>query len=269
MEEWRASSEVPDYEVSDAGHIRHAATKRQMSASKPNVTVRLNGKYVTRSLARLIATEFLPNPDALPIVKIINANVTDRRVSNLKWVHAGAIFEDSNGARRVTKGASRAIWRVDAITNARLERYDSISTAVRSIIGGEDQDKVIFHVNRIGLGKNEFGWAWQYDNDDIDGEIWKPVPADKFARGYLASNKGRIKTTAGKIVSGSESANGYLNAGVGYFHRAVFYAWFPSTEWSKEVNHKDGDKLNNAIENLESVTRAENMQHAWDSGLMA
>lgn len=267
MVEWRVSSEVPDYEVSDDGHIRQASTKRQMSASKPNVTVRLNGKYVTRSLARLVATAFIPNPDTLPIVKIINGDVTDRRVANLKWASAGAVFEDNNGERKITKGASRPIWRVDPRTNERVQLYPSIRAAVRSIVGGDDVAKVARHVNHIGIGKDEFGWVWQYDNDNLDGEIWKDVPADKFERGYMASNKGRIRTSTGKIVTGSVSSSGYLNAYVGMFHRAVYYAWNPEADWNKEVNHKDGDKLNNAIENLEPVTRAENMQHAWNNGL--
>ena len=51
-------------------------------------------------------------------------------------------------------------------------------------------------------------------------------------------------------------------------HRMVAEAWdLPKTEEQNQINHKDGDKGNNSVENLEWVTAKENMQHAFQTGL--
>ncbi len=51
-------------------------------------------------------------------------------------------------------------------------------------------------------------------------------------------------------------------------HRLVYEAWKGEIPEGLQINHKDGDKLNNYIDNLEVVTRTQNMQHAHTTGLM-
>lgn len=51
-------------------------------------------------------------------------------------------------------------------------------------------------------------------------------------------------------------------------HRLVALAFIPNLDNLPEVNHKDGNKKNNCVTNLEWVSGLENMQHAWNNGLI-
>lgn len=85
---------------------------------------------------------------------------------------------------------------------------------------------------------------------------------------YSYIGKGRIKATRvdckGYVVVNLSGNGTYRNAKV---HRLVVQSW---GEWDPDlqVNHKDGNKLNNHIDNLEMVTARENTQHAYNTGII-
>lgn len=91
-------------------------------------------------------------------------------------------------------------------------------------------------------------------------------------RGYLVYTDGRVqnKTTL-KFLKPRITGAGYLSVKIKgkseYMHRLVA-TLFLTKPLGKEVNHKDGNKQNNCLSNLEWVTHQENMRHAKNFGKM-
>lgn len=119
-------------------------------------------------------------------------------------------------------------------------------------------------------------------------ELWKKVPG--YEGYYEASSFGRIRSVdrfvdhkingrtmyRGKVISTRLSIpSGYLHVGLTVHgksksytvHRLIMYAFHGKDEKS-QINHKNGIKTDNRVENLEYCTQSQNIKHAYDTGLM-
>ena len=102
----------------------------------------------------------------------------------------------------------------------------------------------------------------------MDKELWLPVT--DYEGIYEVSNYGRIRRIGGEIMNGNINSYGYRVVKLSKngrqkdkkVHRLVALAFIPTISGKDFVNHKDGDKLNNYVGNLEWVTRGENNRHA-------
>lgn len=113
----------------------------------------------------------------------------------------------------------------------------------------------------------------------MDREIWKSI---KGYRGkYKVSNKGRVaritKTKNLRCLKGQLNSKGYLRVNLiknhkprsFKIHRLVGLAFIPNPLNKPQINHKDGNKLNNCVDNLEWVTNEENYEHAIKHNLVS
>lgn len=114
-------------------------------------------------------------------------------------------------------------------------------------------------------------------------EIWKEIAG--WNGKYLISNFGRVKSIGGKYKL--RYPDGYITLGcidtLGYHvfilfrpghkfrqrvHALVANAFLEKPTHANCVNHKDGNKLNNHVDNLEWTTRGDNVRHAVKTGLL-
>ena len=105
-------------------------------------------------------------------------------------------------------------------------------------------------------------------------EIWKDIPG--YEGLYQVSNFGRVKSLRKAIIMSIRiNKKGYSTIGLsktGVFnrksiHRLVAEAFIPNPDNLPCVNHKDGNKLNNELNNLEWCTYGDNERHAYRTGL--
>ena len=89
---------------------------------------------------------------------------------------------------------------------------------------------------------------------------------------YIITKNGEIiNKHNNRKVKPQPNGKGYLRVVIGqkkYFvHRLVSEKYIPNPENKTQINHKDGNKLNNCVDNLEWVTNQENRNHAVQKGL--
>lgn len=105
-------------------------------------------------------------------------------------------------------------------------------------------------------------------------EIWVDCPSwpgiyevsnlSNIRRTGNAANKKQTVATVGYLVVGLWHKN---RGRVCYVHALVAEAFHGPIPKGWSVNHKNGNKLDNSVGNLEYVTLAENARHAWTTGL--
>lgn len=100
---------------------------------------------------------------------------------------------------------------------------------------------------------------------------------------YEVSNLGNVrratpgrKTYAGRPLKPTRMKIGYLSIATTqngkvvrtYIHHLVAESFIGPRPSGADINHRDGDKTNNVVSNLEYVTHAENIRHALTTGLI-
>lgn len=126
--------------------------------------------------------------------------------------------------------------------------------------------------------------------EPFDGEMWLPMQG--WEKLYRISSFGRLTSlckSTRKVACPrrlEKELKPHLNSHTGYYayvfsdwgrgekdkriviHRLVALHFIPNPLNLAEVNHKDGNKINNRVDNLEWVSREQNIQHGFRTGLI-
>lgn len=101
--------------------------------------------------------------------------------------------------------------------------------------------------------------------EPIKGEVWV-----KISKTCEISNKCRVRKNGCYLLSPSVSNSGYVKVShdskKSLLHRLMWTAFNGEIPDGYEINHKDCNKLNNMLYNLELVTHSDNLKHAYNSG---
>lgn len=121
----------------------------------------------------------------------------------------------------------------------------------------------------VGYGNSKKIMKMENNNNT---EIWKDIEGT-FGL-YQISNFGNLKSVrSNRLIKPGYAGPGYQQARLSinghqcseYVHRLVAKHFLPQVDGKTRVNHKDLDKKNNHVDNLEFVTQKENIHHFYHS----
>ena len=269
-EQWVTLGEnFPGYKVSSLGRLqsKHGTRRRKKPASDGYIKLGLvhkSDKTIQFCLHVIVAKAFILNPDNKPYVNHINGVRDDNAVTNLEWSTASENNHKAVNRRKVDCGRRIAQYAMDGVTL--IQEWASPAEAGAAL--GMRSSKNIASVCG-GSRTHSMGFIWKYvvEQSDLPGEVWKEVVVNEVV--VKVSSHGRVSRSNGAIRTSTlrPTANGYVSVNIRrkqpLVHRLVMAAFIgPAPPGKPFVNHKDGKRDNNHVDNLEWVSTQENMEHA-------
>ena len=230
---------------------------------------------------RLVAHAFLEPPpsEAAWQVNHIDGNCSNNRKDNLEWAsHSENVrhsFATNPSRGKAGSSLARPVM-IRHLGSDKWTRFSSMKLAAEALSQPYKTVKRRCHRNSQVDGY-EYKFA-PVQQKNLPGEEWHPMIDPRSGRrvdGRMISSQGRFKSRGGRISFGHLRKDGYFRTKVKlgsqwkdeFVHRlvAASFLGLPPTSEHSQVNHKDGNKSNNTVENLEYVTPAENMAHFSDN----
>lgn len=148
------------YEISNLGNVKgkkKVLKKAMQSNGYEYVTLRKNGQQYHSLVHRLVALNFIENPNNYPEVNHISEDKHDNSVSNLEWCTHVYNHNFGTGHLRAAKKQGRKVKQLTLDGNV-IKVFDSVREAARAM---NRSHKDIYNVCN-GKRKTSCGYLWKY-----------------------------------------------------------------------------------------------------------
>lgn len=290
MEEWRVINDFTNYSVSNFGNVKNSSTNKMMRQNVKGgyccVSFVNNKKRYTFKVHRLVALAFIPNPDNKRTVNHKDKNKCNNKLENLEWMTHEEQMQHRSIGLVIKSNKNKPIYRLSK-NDEILDLFNSIEHAGKWAVENNLTSNVHNGRNAIGnclngLTNTAYHYKWKFTNNDtLENEEWREINVNKLLneeiisdKKYCVSNLGRFKNSSGRITDIENYKvieDGYIRVYIYNktfaLHRLVALTFLDNPENKETVNHIDGNKLNNKIENLEFATNKEQQIHKHAIGL--
>lgn len=286
LEVWRQIKDFENYEISSLGRVHNTKTGRMLKLNKKGGYIYTGLSAISQKKSipvhRLVALAFIENPENKPQVNHKDKNRSNNSVANLEWTTA--LENNLHRSKDViqTTNQNIKVWRVDKDTNEKIELYNSIYLAAIWCFENGYANSIHNARGNISCSVREVyhqscGYKWIIDEQlSLENEEWKNVVIDgQTFSNYFVSNLGRFKNYKGIIMENYKPHHtGYIivrvNKNKYALHRIMAYTFVENLDIEKfnVVNHIDGNKTNNAANNLEWTDIKGNNIHNHTAGLI-
>lgn len=279
---WKKIEGYENYEVSTFGNVRNITTNNLLRLSKKGnyYSIGLTDKNKNRKsfrVHRIVCMTFISNPHNKPEVNHKDKNGLNNNVDNLEWnSHQENCIHRSKGIKK-SNNRNIKIHKLN-LKNEIIDTYNSMEEAAKWLVDNKlsknfNAAKSVICTS-VKNNKTGYGFNWKRIGEvNLDNEEWREIILDNKCSGYFISSLGRIKNKKNIIMENYKiHHSGYIYTRINYnkyaIHRLVAMMFIPNLENKPFVNHIDGNKTNNKVDNLNWVTCYENNIHNHNMGFV-